>query len=98
MRIAHLIFAVAVCSVIFAFARDPAGRVFVIGFVAGLGEIALGVAGILALFQTVGHFAEAKTFLDRVSALAATSGVLAIASILMFAVLFAGAWLVSVSV
>ncbi len=97
MRLWHLVFAVAVVAVVMTLARDDAGRVGVIVFVVGVGECAMGIAALMALFQTVGAFGEARGLVAHATAVAATTLVLAAASTVMVAWLFAGAWLVGAS-
>ena len=97
MRLWHLIFAVAIVSVVMTLVREDAGRVGVIVFVFGAGECAFGVAALMALFQTVGAFGEARGLVAHAAAIAATTMVLATASTIMLAWLFAGAWLVGAS-
>jgi membrane associated rhomboid family serine protease len=97
MRLWHLVFAVAIVSVVMTLVRDDAGRVAVIVFVFGVGECALGVAALMALFQTVGALGEARGLIAHAAAIAATTLVLASASTIMVAWLFAGAWLVGAS-
>lgn len=95
MRLAHLILIVALLAFVMALAREPIGRVFVIVFATGLGEIVVGLGSITALFQTVGAIGEAKTLAARAEALAATTLVLAVGAAAMSACLFAGAWLIA---
>ncbi len=95
MRLWHLIFAVASLAVVLTLCRDPMTRTFVIVFLTGLGELAFGLAAVMALFQTVGALGEARGVYDHAEALAATTVVLATSTALMSALLFAGAWLVA---
>ena len=97
MRLLHLVFLVAVIAVVMTLAREPITRVFMIVFVTGLGEITFGLAAILALFQTIGALGEAQGLPARTEAIVATSLVLAVATAVMSAWLFAGAWVVSVT-
>ncbi len=97
MRLWHLIFAVAVVSVIMTLVREDAGRVGVIVFAIGLGECAFATAALMALFQTVGAFGQARGLVAHATAFAATTLVLATASTVMLAWLFVGAWLVGAS-
>jgi hypothetical protein len=98
MRLAHAIFLVAVIALIMAIAREPIGRVFLIVFATGLGEFALGLGAVMALFQTVGAFGEAKSLVSHLQAVVETTVVLALGTASMSGWLFAGAWLVSVAV
>ncbi len=97
MRLWHLVFAVAIVSVVLTLVRDDAGRVAVIVFIFGVGECAFGIAALMALFQTVGAFGQARGLIAHASAIAATTLILATASTVMVAWLFVGAWLVGVS-
>lgn len=95
MRLWQMALAVASIAVVLTITRDPVGRVFVIVFATGLGEIVLGLTSVMALFQTVGAIGDAKRLSDHVEAVAATTAVLAVGSALMSACLFVGAWLVA---
>ncbi|MEJ7638816.1 MAG: hypothetical protein WKF75_12790 [Singulisphaera sp.] len=97
MRLWHLVFAVAVVAVVMTLVRDDAGRVAVIVFGIGVGECAFATAALMALFQTVGAFGKARGPIAHAAAIAATTLVLATASTVMVAWLFAGAWLVGAS-
>ena len=97
MRLWHLVFAVAVLSVVMTLVRDDAGRVGVIVFIVGLGECAFATAALMALFQTVGAFGQARGLIAHATAIAATTLVLATAATVMVALLFVGAWLVVAS-
>jgi hypothetical protein len=94
MRLVQLVFLVAVIGLVMAVFRDPVGRVAVIVFTTGLGMFVFGLLGVMALFQTIGAFGEADTFVAHIEAVAATSVVLAMASTAMAGWLFVGAWLV----
>jgi hypothetical protein len=98
MRLWHLLFSVALVAFILVMIRDPVGCVAVIVFFTGLGEVFFGTTALLLLFQTVGSFGEAKGFLAHVEALVATAMVLFVATAVMSAWLFIGAWLVQASV
>ena len=95
MRLWHLIFAVASVAVVMALCRDPLTRTFVIVFLTGLGEVAIGLSAVMALFQTVGALGEARGVYGHAEALAATTVVLATSTALMSGWLLAGAWLVA---
>lgn len=95
MRLWHVIFGVAATAMVMALLRDPAGRAFVIVSVTGTGFVFLGLAAVMALFQTVGALGEAKSLLAHAEALAATSVVLTLATGLMSGWLFAGFWLIA---
>jgi hypothetical protein len=94
MRLWHLFVAIMALSVIFTIIRDPVGRIALIVFLTGLGEVVFGTTAILALFQTIGSLGEAKGLFDHAEAVAATALVLIIATTIMSSWLFAGAWLV----
>ena len=94
MRISTLLFAVLVIGTVLGIARDEVGRVAVIVFVTGLATTVSGVAAIMALFQTLGAFGEARTLGSHVEALAATVLVLTVGSTIMLGLMFAGALLV----
>jgi hypothetical protein len=98
MRLWHLVFGIVVCSVVLSLARDPVGRVAVIVFVTGLGEVIMGTTALLALFQTLGALGEAETLVAHVEAIAFTAVVLAAATALMTGWLWIGAWLVRAAV
>jgi hypothetical protein len=94
MRLSTLAFAILVIGTILGIARDEVGRVAVIVFFTGLGTTFSGLASIMALFQTVGAFGEAKTLVDHIEALAATIVVLIVGTAIMLGLLFAGGLLV----
>ena len=95
MRLWHMFLLVAALAIVMTLFRDPMGRVFVIVFATGAGELVLGLAGVLALFQTIGAVGEARGLYDHLEALAATGVVLGLATCMMSGWLFAGAWLVA---
>jgi hypothetical protein len=94
MRLWHLFVAIMALSLIFTIIRDPVGRIALIVFLTGLGEVVFGTTAILALFQTIGSLGEAKGLFDHAEAVAATALVLIVATTIMSSWLFAGAWLV----
>ena len=63
-------------------------------FFTGLGTIFVGLGAILALFQTIGAFGEARSVGSHVEALAATAVVLIVGSSVTLGMLFVGARLV----
>ncbi len=97
MRLWHLVFAVAIVSVVMTLVRDEAGRVGVIVFIFGAGECAFGIAALMALFRTVGAIGQARGLIAHAAAIVATTLVLATASMIMVAWLFVGVWLVGAS-
>ena len=98
MRLWHLTVAILVLAVILSIVRDPVGRVALIVFVTALGEAALGLTAVMALFQTIGAIGMARGLLDHAEALAATTLVLLVATAIMSFWLFIGAWLVQATV
>lgn len=95
MRLWHLLAFVLGVSLVLTLARDPLTRVFLIVFVTGLGEVFLGLVAVMSLFQTVGALGQARGPAEHAEALAATSVVLATATAVMGAWLFAGFWMVA---
>lgn len=93
MRLAHLVFVVAGLALVLAVCREPIGRITLIVFLTGLGEVVFGLTAVMSLFQTLGAFGEAKTLQGHFEAFAATAFVLTLATAVMSGWLFAGAWL-----
>jgi hypothetical protein len=98
MRLWHLVSGILVLALVLAIAREPAGRVGVIVFIVGLGEVIVATTALLSLFQTVGAIGEAQSLSAHARAVLATSVVLALASAIMAALVFAGFRLVEISV
>ena len=98
MRIWNLSLATFVIAVVLAMLRDEVGRVAVIVFLAGLGLVASGLTAIMALFQTLGAFGEARGLVAHAEALAASAAVLLVGSATMLGLIHAGAWLVDQAV
>jgi hypothetical protein len=98
MRLWHLSVAILMLGVIMSIVRDPAGRVALIVFVTGLGETAMGLAAIMALFQTIGAIGMARGLLDHAEALAATTLVVLASTAIMSVWLFMGVWLIQATV
>jgi hypothetical protein len=94
MRLWHLFVFILALSLILAIVRDQVGRIALIVFVTALGEVIVGVTAVLALFQTIGAFGEAKGLFAHAEAAATTTLVLIIGTTIMSSVLFVGAWLV----
>jgi hypothetical protein len=94
MRLSTLLFVVMLVAMLLAFIRDEVGRVAVIVFFTGLATVISGTTSIMALFQTLGAFGEARSVVAHIEALAATAVVLVVGSSVMLGVLFAGALLV----
>jgi hypothetical protein len=97
MRLWHLIVVILAFGVILATLRDTVGRIALIVFVTALGEAIIGTTAVLALFQTIGGIGEAKGLFAHAEAVATTALVVIIATTVMASWLFAGAWLVRVS-
>ena len=98
MRLWHVLFAVAAVALGMYLAREPVTRVLMIVVVTGLGEVALGLAAVMALFQTVGALGEARGTGEHAEAVAATTVVLAAATAAMSGCLYVGFWLVAATV
>ncbi len=97
MRLWHLFVVILAIGVILAIVRDQVGRIALIVFVTALGEAIFGTTAVLALFQTIGGIGEAKGLFAHVEAVATTALVVVIATAVMAFWLFAGAWLVQVT-
>ena len=98
MRLWHLVLLIMVISLVLTIVRDPVGRIALIVFATALGEVVFGTTAVLALFQTIGSLGEAKGLFAHAEAVATTALVLIIATTVMSSWLFAGAWLVQVSI
>jgi hypothetical protein len=98
MRLWHLVMVILALGVIFTIVRDPVGRIALIVFTTGLGEVIFGTTAIMALFQTIGAIGEAKGLFAHVEAIASTTLVLVIATSVMSLWLFAGGWLVQAAI
>lgn len=98
MRLSHLIYAIAAVSVMMTLARNPLSRVFLIMLTTGIGAVFLGTTAVMALVQTIGGLGEAKGLSAHVEAIVSTSVVLAVATALMSAWLFVGAWFLWVTI
>ena len=92
MRIRSLAFAILLTAFLLAVGREPAGRVGLIVFVAGCGELGLGLAAVMALFQAIGGIGMARGVLEHVRALAETALVLAVGTAAMTLWLGVGLW------
>lgn len=97
MRLWHLVVFIMVLGMCLAIARDPVGRVALIVFITALGEVIIGTTAIMALFQTIGSLGEAKGLVAHAEAVATTTLVLVLATAVMSFWLFAGGWLIQVS-
>ncbi len=94
VKLQTLAFVILIAAFVLAMCRDPAGRVGVIVFVTGSGAVALGLAAVMALFQTIGSIGLARGLLEHAEALAATTLVLVVGTAAMSFWIFAGAWCV----
>lgn len=94
MRLSTLLFAILVIATAMGIARDEVGRVGVIVFAAGLGLIVSTLAVLLALFQTIGAFGEARGLAAHFEALAASAVVLALGSAVILGLIFVGGLIV----
>lgn len=83
MRIWHGFVGVIVVSILLALVRDDVGRVALIVFVAGVGEVAVGLFAILGLFRTLGRFGEARGPVAHLEAVASTLLILVAAASVM---------------
>jgi hypothetical protein len=97
MRLWHLFVVILALCLILTIVRDQVGRIALIVFVTALGEVIMGAAAVMALFQTIGALGEAKGVLAHAEAVASTTLVVIIATAIMSMWLFAGAWLVRAS-
>jgi hypothetical protein len=80
MRLWHLFVVILGLSLVFTIVRDPVGRIAMIVFATGLGEVVFGTTAVMALFQTIGSFGEAKGLFAHAEAVATTALVLIIAT------------------
>lgn len=90
MRLWHLLTTVFVAAFLMVIARAEVGRVALVVFFTGLGEVVIGTTALMQLFRTIGAFGAARDFLAHVEALAATAIVLLLATASMNAVLWMG--------
>lgn len=97
MRLQTIALVILFVAFILTLCRDPAGRVGVIVFFTGVGEVGLGLAAVMALFQTLGAIGEARGLLEHADALAATAAVLAVGAAVMSLWLFVGVWCIQAS-
>lgn len=94
MKLWHLVLLILVLGIVFTILRDPVGKIGLIVFCTALGEVAIGVTAVMALFQTVGAIGVARGLLEHGQAVVATTVVLFVATAIMSTWLFIGAWLV----
>ncbi|HEU5116260.1 MAG TPA: hypothetical protein VFT74_06230 [Isosphaeraceae bacterium] len=98
MRLWHILFAVMVVALVMAISRNDAGRVAIIVFIGGLGEVVLGTTALMHLFKTIGQFGAARGLLAHLEALMATVVVLVLATASMNAVMWIGIILLQITV
>jgi hypothetical protein len=98
MRLRHILFAVLLVALVLAISRNAAGRVAIIVFFAGLGEVILGTTALMHLFQTIGRFGAARGLSAHLEALMATIIVLVLATASMNAVMWIGVVLLQITV
>lgn len=98
ITISSTMFLVFGAALVFTLLRDEVGRVAVIVFLTGVGVTGGGLMAIMALFQTVGAFGEARTLVGYLEAIIATALVLAVGSSAMLFLMFGGAYLVKLAV
>ncbi|MGE3821054.1 MAG: hypothetical protein AB7I30_16700 [Isosphaeraceae bacterium] len=96
MRLWHMLFLTAGLGLVMALARDPHTRVLVIVLGTGIGLVGSGLLAVMTLFQTVGSIGDARGLGEHAEAIAATTVVLTVSSVVMSGVLFVGFWLVAV--
>ncbi len=94
MRLWHLVAFILVLGIVLAIVRDTVDRIALIIFSTALGEVVLGTTAVLALFQTIGAIGMARGLFEHGQAVAATTLVLIIATMIMSMWLSIGAWLV----
>lgn len=94
MRIWHLFLAVLLVATVLGIGRDDIGRVSLIVFVVGLGEVVCGTTALMVLFQTVGALGSARQGAAYVEAVIATVLVLIVSSVVMNGLFWVGVWLV----
>jgi hypothetical protein len=94
MRLWHLLLGVFLVSILLAISREPVGRVAIVVFLTGLGELVVGLTAVMMLFQTIGAIGNAEDLLSYVTAIGATLVVLVAASVTMNALFWIGAELV----
>jgi hypothetical protein len=94
MRIWHTLFAVFLVALGLTLLRDPAGRVAVVVFLAGIVELICGLTAIMMLFQTVGSIGEARDLGEALVGVVASALVLTIAATVMAVIVGLGVGLV----
>jgi hypothetical protein len=90
MRLWQWLVTVLVVGTCLGIAREEVGRVALIVFITGLGEVVLGTSALLALFQSVGAIGQASGPGEYAGAVAQTALVLLVATSAMMGVLWLG--------
>lgn len=90
MRLWQWLATVWIVATCLAVAREEVGRVALIVFFTGLGEVVLGTSALLALFQSVGALGRASAPSDYAGAIAQTALILLAATTAMMGVLWIG--------
>jgi hypothetical protein len=90
MRLWHILTTVFFVALVLAIARSDVGKVGLIVFFTGLGEVVLGATALMHLFKTIGALGMARGLSAHVEAIVATALVLMVATVSMNAVLWAG--------
>ena len=94
MRLWHTFFAVFLFAIVLTVAKMPAGRVAIVVFITGVGELIFGLAALMLLFQSIGSLGEAEGLIDSVQSMVATVVIVAVASYLMVGLLTIGSAMV----
>jgi hypothetical protein len=94
MRIWHLVAIVIVVAVVFSLLREPEGRVGVVVFCTGIGEVVFGIIGIMSLFHTLGSLGHSRNLGEAALCLTATLVVTTVVAIAMATMFVIGAVLV----
>lgn len=90
MRIWHWLVCVMLAATVLGIMREEVGRVALVVFVTGLGEVFMGVTALLTLFRTVAAIGYAETLPSYAVAVAQTALVLVVASAVMCGWLWLG--------
>jgi hypothetical protein len=97
MRLWHLLFGTFVAAISLAIWKDDVGRVAWLVFWTCFVECAVGLAAIMALFQSIGAIGHAQRAVEYAGAIAATAFILFVGSVSMAGVIWVGVWLVLIS-
>jgi hypothetical protein len=90
MRLWHVLVLVFLVAMALSVWQSEYGRITLVLFLTGIGEVAVGATALMNLFKSVGAFGNAKSFQAHVEALVATALILTAGSIGMTAVLWFG--------